>query len=173
MARRQIIHSVLNEHCVPETAPFGSVWIAKAEGSFWYATLDGRVVCLSDVLNNVPVHLPPRHGRDGIDGALGPKGETGAAGRDGQNGSAGRDGVNATGIQGPQGRPGNDGRDSIANAERVGGLESALAELRSTIATLRAEVANVNLQYKAILDSNQTASDYLGWLRAKTAARFR
>ena len=109
MARRQKIHSTINEHFIPEVGVFGDVWLAKAEQSFWYVTRDGSVVCLSDVLNNVPAHTPPRHGRDGKDG-VGTKGERGATGNDGRDGAPGKDST----VPGPRGEVGPAGQRTSA-----------------------------------------------------------
>jgi hypothetical protein len=169
MSRRQKIHQTLSEHFVPETGVFGDVWLAKAEQSFWYATRDGRVVNLSDVLNQVPAHTPPRHGKDGCDGRTGPRGEAivGAPGRDG------RDGKDSTipgpvstvpGPAGPKGEIGPQGRPGPDSA-------TVLAAARAEIASLRSAFADLSLQVRAVREMNSQAEQYLEYLKTKVAAR--
>src|SRR5258708_10539342 len=129
------IHSTINEHLIPEQGVFGDVWLACAEGTVWYATREGLIVSLFDVLNNVPTHTPPRHGRDGKDAERGPKGEsiTGPAGRDG---TTGKDSV----VPGPAGPVGLRGeRGERGEASTVPGFDSAtvLASALTEIAEIR------------------------------------
>jgi hypothetical protein len=167
MSRRQQIHATLSEHFIPETGVFGDVWLAKAEQSFWYATRDGRVVNLSDVLNQVPVHTPPRHGKDGKDG-ISIKGEPG---RDavGIQGPPGRD---AVGIQGPPGINVKGERGDIGPRGFPGPDTAAvLADARAEIAALRSEFANLSLQVLAIREANTHAANYIEFLKAKVESR--
>jgi hypothetical protein len=168
MSRQQKIHSTLSEHFIPETGTFGDVWLAKAEQSFWYATRDGKVVNLSDVLNQVPVHTPPRHGRDGIDGATGPKGETstGPAGRDGSNGK------DST-VPGPAGPVGLRGVGERGEASTVPGPDSAtvLAAAREEIAAIHKAFQDLKMIVEAIYGQQRQCDEYLTHLRAKATAR--
>src|SRR5216684_7981677 len=113
--RVQKVKQVLAESFVPETAPFGSVFICKDTQQVWIAALSGEVLNLSHVLEgkNVLASKPAKHGRDGKDG-VSIKGDPGPAGV-GIQGIPGRD---AVGIQGPpginvKGDKGEPGRDSV------------------------------------------------------------
>jgi hypothetical protein len=168
MARRQKIHSTITEHLIPEVGVHGDVWVAKDTQSFWFATRDGIVVNLSDVLNNVPAHTPPRHGKDGRDGSTGPKGEssTGPAGRDGTNG---KDSV----VPGPAGPVGLRGVGERGEASTVPGPDSAtvLAAAREEISSIHAEFADLKLVVTAIHEQNRPGDEYIQFLRTRQAAR--
>ncbi len=169
-SRRQKIHQTMSEHFVPENGTFGDVWVAKAEQTFWYATRDGVVVNLSDVLNNIPAHTPPRHGRAGIDGAAGRDGSPGRTGSTGVGlpGAAGRDGND--GAVGPQGRSGKDGapgRDAPAREE----LNNIQIEHRRELAALRSEFDEVKASLAALLDRDKRGADYVDFLKSRIAAR--
>jgi hypothetical protein len=112
------LHSTITEHLLPEIGVAGDVYFARAEGTVWLATKSGLVVSLSDVLNSVPAHTPPRAGRDGKDG-VSIKGDKGDAGRDGKDGINGRDAVGHVGATGPQGRAGKDCECKTAIAEQL------------------------------------------------------
>lgn len=168
MSRRQKIHQTINEHCIPEVGVFGDVWVAKAEQSFWYATREGRVVNLSDVLNNVPAHTPPRHGKDGKDG-IPIRGERGPAGRDGvcvckkgldstapgPIGPVGPAGVGKQGLQGPAGPD----------------TATALADYFTGVAALRAEVSALQLICNGLVAQHKNTGEYIELLKARSAAR--
>lgn len=169
MSRQQKIHSTLSEHFIPETGTFGDVWLAKAEQSFWYATRDGRVVNLSDVLNQVPVHTPPRHGKDGRD-AVSVKGERGERGEASTvPGPAGRNGIDGSiGAVGLRGERGERGEASV-----VPGHDSAfvLADTLAAISKIHGEFEALKLVVEAIHGQNKQVDDYLNYLRAKRAAK--
>jgi len=171
LRQKNKIRHTLCESCIPEQGVFGEVWCARAEGTIWYATRSGLVVNLSDVLNNVPAHLPPRNGADGRDG-ISIKGDTGATGPAGRDGAPGRDGVNATGIQGPQGRP---GIDCVCRTElterRVAGIETSLRDARAETISLKAQLTTLSATVQGLLDVNKRAGEYIEWLRQRTAAR--
>ncbi len=165
------IHSTINEHCIPELGTFGDVWIAKAEHTVWYATRSGVVVNLTDLLNNEVAHTPPRAGRDGVDGRDGAKGERGTAG------AAGRDGADST-IPGPAGRDGLHGRNGkdcqckLELAEQyIARLEKNLSESRDAIAAVRAEVADIAFQCKALRDASVKGQMYIQFLRSRVAEK--
>jgi len=126
MARIQKIKQVLTENLLPDTAPFGTVFVCKDTQTVWYASrsLDGTdygpVVNLTHVLESVPAFAPVRHGKDGVDGATGPKaekGDAGLSGRDGAPGVAGPPGsvgpVGPAGPRGERGEAGPAGRDGL------------------------------------------------------------
>jgi hypothetical protein len=169
MSRQQKIHQVLAEHLIPEIGVHGEVWLAKDTQSFWYGTRDGRVVNLSDILNQVPVHAPPRHGRDGLDGR---NGLDGAQGKIGPTG-VGLPGVAGTGIPGPPGLNIKGDKGEPGAASTVPGPDSAvvLAEARVQIAAIRAEFADLKLQIQAVHEQNRQADAYLEFLRARRVAR--
>jgi len=112
MARIQKVKQILTENLVPETAPFGSVFVCRDTQQVWIAVRSEEVLNLSDLLDgkNVIASKPAKNGRDGIDGRDA-KGERGQPGADGIDGRPGRDGRDAVGIAGPQGRAGRDGID--------------------------------------------------------------
>ncbi len=132
--RKEKVKHVLCESVIPETAPHGSVFIAKDTQAVYWAAADGVVMNLTDVLNSVPAHTPPRHGRDGKDGVCICK--NGADGKTifGPKGERGEPGV---GIQGAAGRDGRDGKDcQCVNVDadgRLSRIESQVAELRNII----------------------------------------
>src|ERR1700687_3657114 len=169
MARREKIHQSLCETLIPEhpgPEHHGEIWVARDKQSFWYVNAQGQTICLSDVLNSLPVHTPPRHGCDGAPGPKGDKGDSivGPAGRDGLPGAAGRNGID--GSVGPQGRPGGEGKDSIACEERVANIETAIRELRAERAAFVKEVAALKADLAGIIDRDKLTGQYMAWLRA-------
>ncbi len=170
--QRNKIRTVLCEHLIPEQAVFGTIFLAKDTQNIWYATREGLVVSLSDILNNAPVvHTPPRHGADGKDG-VSIKGERGERGANGSDGAAGRDGVGTVGATGAQGRP---GRDCVCRTElaeaRLSGVESSVQEVNAKHTALTAQVAALRAEIQALVDLNKNAGVYLEWLRARREAR--
>ena len=174
--QRDKIHSTICEHCIPERGTPGEIWIAKAEQTFWYVTVDGLTVCLSDILNNRCAHTPPRAGRDGVDG-ISVKGEPGPCGKDGRDGEDGKDstvpGPAGTSITGPAGRDGTDGKDAPQRVE----LDSFLAAVQKLVKDLRQEFevlrADQDLLSHAFTDVSQKNQEYLAWLQVKVAERIK
>lgn len=169
MSRRQKIHQTLCESCVPEVGTFGEVWLAKAEQSFWYATRDGRVVNLSDVLNNIPATVPARDGKDGKDG-IGTQGERGPAGRDGV--CVCKKGCDST-VPGPRGEVGPAGGVGQTGPQGPAGPDTAtvLADARAELAAVRAEFADLKLVVTAIHGQNKQCSEYIDFLRKKSGRK--
>lgn len=119
--RGKIRHTIA-EHLIPEQGTYGDVWLARDTNSIWFTARNGVVFCLSDVLDGVVAHTPPRHGRDGEPGAKGDKGDSiiGPAGKDGQS------------IIGPQGPKGDRGDMLIPNE----------SEITASVLQLRADKAH-------------------------------
>lgn len=167
--KRQLAKITIASHLIPETAEFGTTWLAKDTATVWYATRSGVVVNLTDVLNGVVAHTPPRHGKDGIDGRDGAKGEPG---RDavGIQGLPGRD---AVGIQGLPGINIKGDKGDRGEASTVPGPDTStvLAAARAEIASLHAEFADLKLQVRAIREMNTQADSYIEYLKAKVATR--
>jgi hypothetical protein len=163
------IKHTLCEHLIPETAEFGTVWCARDTGAIWYATRSGVVVNLTDVLNGVVAHTPPRHGKDGIDGRDGAKGDPGRAAV-GIQGPPGRD---AVGIQGPPGINVKGDKGDRGEASTVPGPDTStvLAAARAEIAAIHAEFADLKLTVQAIHEMNRQADEYIAYLKAKVATR--
>jgi hypothetical protein len=167
--RVQKVKQILTEHFVPETAPFGTVFVCKDTQQVWLAVRSGEVLNLSDLLDgkHVLASKPARNGRDGKDGLSikGEPGRTGPAGRDG------KDGLNSV-VPGPIGPVGPAGAGQ-PGPQGPAGADSAtvLADARAEIATLRAEFANLKLVVNAIHDQNRQADSYIEFLRARSAAR--
>lgn len=161
------LRSTINEHLIPEQGVFGEIWHARAEDTLWYTTRDGFVVSLSDVLNNIPAHTPPRAGRDGVDGRDGAKGERGACGEASTvPGPKGDKGDTVKGDKGDRGGRGEKG-DTVVGPDSF----AVLAEARAELGTVRREFADLKLIVDAVYQQNSQAKDYIEWLRAKVAAR--
>jgi hypothetical protein len=167
MARIQKVKQILTENLVPETAPFGTVFVCKDTQQVWIAVLSGEVLNLSDVLEgkNVLASKPAKHGRDGKDG-VGTKGERGERGEASVTpGPAGRNGIDgsigAVGLRGERGERG--------EASTVHGLDSAqvLLAARTEIAAIHKAFEDLKLIVTAIHDQNRQVNDYLNYLRSK------
>ncbi len=160
------LHSVINEHLIPEQAVAGDVYFARAEGTVWLTTKSGVVVCLSDILHGECVHTPPRAGRDGIDGAS-IKGDRGARGADGADGKDGRDGVGRPGVNGNHGSNGRDGKDGAPGPDSA----AVLASTNAALADVLAKFADLKLVVNAIHGQNKQCDEYIQFLRNKRKAK--
>jgi len=174
--QRDKIHSTICEHCIPERGTPGDIWLAKAEQTFWFVTVDGIVVCLTDVLNSHVAHTPPRAGRDGVDG-ISVKGEPGRDGKDGRAGKDGKDstvpGPAGTSITGPAGRDGTDGKDAPQRVEFdsfLSAVQKLTKDLKQEFAQLRADQ---DLLSHAFTDVSKHNQEYLAWLQVKVAERIK
>jgi hypothetical protein len=166
------IKHTIAEHLIPETAEFGEVFCARDTGAVWYATRSGVVVNLTDVLNGVVAHTPPRHGKDAPPAKDGAKGERGERGADGKDGRDGKDGVGQVGAVGPQGRT---GRDCVCHTEiaeqRLAAVENSSRDARSDNVSLKAQLAIVSATVQGLIDMNKQSGEYIEWLRERVARR--
>jgi len=102
-------------------------------------------------------------------GPIGPPGPQGLPGVSvaGPKGERGRDGVGQpgergfTGPQGPKGDRGEQGTPGPDTAE-------TLVQARAEISALRADVADLHLTLKGLLDMSAKAKDYIQYLKSKT-----
>jgi hypothetical protein len=174
--QRDKIHSTICEHCIPERGAPGEIWIAKDTGSFWYVTVDGITVCLTDVLNNRCAHTPPRAGRDGVDG-ISVKGESGPCGngRDGKDGRDGRNGADSV-VPGPAGRVGKDGTDGKDSPQREE-FTAFLNEVRKLTKELRQRSSEQDEQIRLLREYcvgvTEKSQSYLEFLRQRVQERQR
>jgi len=169
--QRSKIRSVINEHCIPEQGKPGEIWLARAEETFWYATVDGLIVCLTDVLNRHCAHTPPRVGPTGesIRGDKGDRGEPGKASTaPGPKGDKGDPGAAST-VLGPKGDRGKDcvceGRFAREAAARC---ESNLSALAARFDSLSQDFETLS---RAFTSSSKKSQDYLDFLRQRVAAK--
>jgi len=132
-------------------------------------------------------------GKDGKDSTV-----AGPPGRDAENGRNGRDGKDST-VAGPPGRDGKNGRDgkdadtqqlnsaveTVKNVreEIMGAIKSSnqqrieatvqcqndIKDQNRVIADIRAELSEMRLYVKTIIDAAQKSKDYLDFLRERTA----
>jgi hypothetical protein len=173
MARIQKVKQILTETLVPETAPFGSVFVCRDSQQVWIAVRSEEVLNLSDILDgkNVLASRPAKNGINGKDG-ISVKGERGERGADGKDGRPGKDGRDAVGIAGPQGRAGKDCQCKTADAEkRIAVLESNLSQNCAEFSKLVQTVADQKAALDALVSMNKQSGEYIEWLRERVALR--
>jgi hypothetical protein len=170
MARIQKVKQILTENLVPETAPFGSVFVCRDSQQVWIAVRSEEVLNLSDLLDgkNVSASKPARDGRDGKDGSPGAKGERGERGSAGES-IVGPQGPKGDSVIGPQGASikGDRGERGPCGPDTA----EAIAESEAAVAALRSEVARLSATVQALIDVNKHAGDYVEFLRTRVAQR--
>jgi hypothetical protein len=156
----------VKEKQVPNRANRLDVFWTTDSHKLFVAIGDGEVVSLSDLIT---YGSPAK--------CIGPEGPAGAPcicrnGKDGKDGRDGKDGVGRDGqtIVGPPGRTGPAGADGAPSPHRVE-LENLKIEHDREVKKLRQEFAALQRDFRAILDMNKKAGEYVEFLRAKAAAR--